>query len=241
MIKQYLQQYKKLMPSANPRIEEYSKNDVLVQSVKRTTNLVKGRERLEADIYKQKGQNPPQEPWEDDISVAQKTPQEPKPETEEKAEPQTPEEQPVPQTPAAPGTGAMPPTGGPMQYTEQDVSLKLKDMLKSVFYQLKGVDLNNLSTAPPAVVLKAKRMFDNAIFYIKNDPTMGPHLDEALRSINLDKLQNYVPPLSGPTANTVNKLIKLANKLDEEGRGSEAEVVDKVIEATIKKAVQCLK
>lgn len=265
-LRQYLQHYKTTMPESNARIETYATNDVLVQSVKRTKNLVHGRENLETMIYGSRGQQPPAEPWEDDLSYAikadqtgeeEKLPGEvrsdlPEPELkkdvpqEELVEEESPEaEEPKANMskepkPLVPETKTEPKPEPQAATPQEDPAKKavnvLKVMLTPVFQQLKGISLDQLASAPPAVVSKAKQTLDRALTLIRMNPNIGPHLDQALVEIGMDKLQQYRPPLSKPIANTVEKLIRLANKLDNEGRTEEAEVVDRVIVATVAKA-----
>jgi len=249
-LKQYLQHYQTTTPEANARIETYADNDVLVQSVKRTKNLVQGREKLENMIYAQRGEEPPAEPWEDDVTYALRAEEEPQkeeqlPGTEPEPEPE-PEQEPLqeikPEQPPQPEPQPQPvaqpepiPEPRPQRPTQQTVQT-LKMMLTPVFNQLKGVDLQNLQAAPPEVLVKAKRTLDRALNLIQMNPELAPHLDSALATLGLDKLKSYEKPIPPAVSKTVQKLVKLANTLDDQGKYDEAEVVDKVIAATMEKS-----
>jgi hypothetical protein len=266
-IRQYLQHYKTTMPDSNPRIEIYADNDVLVQSVKRSGNLVQGRENLERMLYASKGQQPPSEPWEDDVSYALKaeetgeeeevpgTQPQPEEETDQIKEDEVQEEEAVTEKPPEPTEPVVPeapvPTpeeikpehvpGQPapqatQPYSSSQMSGALRMMLRPVMNQLKGIDLRNLGAAPPQVVMKAKQSLERAMDLISMNPNMRPEeTSSTLREMGLDALADYTPPLSPHASATVEKLIKLANKLDEEGKLDEAGMVDKVIKATIEK------
>ena len=244
-IKTYLKYFQSAHPDLTPKIELYSSRDVLVPSVKRTKQLVKKRGSLETLMYAQKGQQPPSEDWGDDVTYAlgaDKTGKE-EPFGEEKPQEPTPEETkpeekplgPEPAVPTPPAPTAVP--SGSQKLFGKDAAVNmLRMMLRPVFDKLKGVDLNALHAAPPDVVNNAKMTLDRALGLIKVNSKVSPYLDEALMEIGLDKLRDYSPPLPPPTAKVVEKLVKLANKLDEQGRTKEAEDVDRVIEATIRKA-----
>jgi hypothetical protein len=222
LLKQYKSEALRLNPASDPKETPYTETDLLVPSVTGTRNLVAGRENVERIIHKDRGEQPPPEPWGDDA---------PEPKAEEKApEAAAPEAAPLhapppvpePQAPAAP---TQPPALG----------LSVMTMLRAIsgMAERNKVDPNNLASAPPQAVAKIKEMIGKLQGSVM--PEAQAALDKELAAKGLDKVLawNAVTPVAATpapaTAKVLEGLVRLADKLDSEGRKAEAEAVDRVI------------